>query len=266
MLSKSQEKRVAVQQQREVATLDEETRALLESGAGQEDLVGRDVVAIPFITILQPLSPQVNPAEPDYIEGAKPGQIIQTVTREVSVGVQFIPCVFQRSFVEWVPRDAGGGFRGEHFGEEAIIQFNTKLVPGTGKARLDNGNDLVDTRSYYGLQVLADGTLAAAMISMASTQTKASKSWNAMMKDYRPPGVLPGVQVALYAAVYNLVAVPQENKKGKWYGWRITRLQPTPLEMLRPARTFYEQVKGGGVVVDRSTLAPEEEERNGDVM
>lgn len=250
------------QQSGALALLDDETRRFLESGAGQEDLHGRDVVAIPFLSILQPLSPEVNPADAKYIDGAKPGNILHTVNKETTMAIQVIPVVFQRSFLEWVPRDAGGGFRGEHTGEEAVMLFMSKVDRATGKARLDNGNDLVDTRNFYVLQVRDDGSLSPAMITMASTQTKASKSWNRMMQDFRPESlpVPPGRLAPLAAGVYQLRTLMQENKKGKWFGWDIRRIQETPPEMLSQAAAFYAQVKGGAVLVDRSEPLNEEDD------
>lgn len=250
---------VALKENTDVAVIDPRALALLQTGAGQEDLVGRDVVAIPFLTILQPLSPQVNPSDSDYIEGARPGSILQTASKEIRTAFQFIPVKFQRSFLEWVPRDNGGGFRGEHTGAEAIELFNSKLDRATGRAKLDNGNDLADTRSYYGLVVSDEGALSPAMVSMSSTQIKASKNWNTLIRDYLPPGLSPAqkADVPVFAGVYSLTSVQQENKKGKWYGWRVTRIGGTPYEMLVAADAFYNQVMGGIVTVDRTALDPE---------
>jgi len=248
--------------QQSLALMDEDTRRFLEQAGGQEDLVGRDVVAIPFLTILQPLSPEVNPADAKYIEGAKPGNILHTVSKEASMSVQVIPVVHQRSFLEWVPRDAGGGFRGEHTGADVVELFMAKIDRATGRARLDNGNDLVDTRNFFVLQVREDGSLSPALITMSSTQIKASKNWNAMMRDFRPETlpVRPGALAPLAAGVYNLFTMMQENKKGKWFGWNIKRIQETPAEMLAQAARFYKQVKGNEVLVDRSEPVNEEDD------
>lgn len=263
MAKKSTE--VAARVAAEVAVVDQQALAALASGEGFEDVQGRDMFAVPFLVVLQPLSPQCNPAAAEHVEGAIPGRILHTVSNELFSTVQVVPVHLTRTFVEWVPRDAGGGFRGEHAGPDAIELFNSKLDRTTGKARLDNGNDLVDTRNHYVLVVREDGHCEPALISMSSTQIKASKQWTSMMQMFRPvsyqlpPGVLP----AMYACAYNLTTVLQENKKGKWFGWRVTRLQEIlSADIINAAKSFRRQILGGEVAVDRSVAEAASEDDN----
>ena len=51
----------------------------LDAGAGQEDITAADV-SIPFLRILQQMSPQCVRSKGEYIEGAQSGQIFNTVT------------------------------------------------------------------------------------------------------------------------------------------------------------------------------------------
>ena len=75
------------------------------SGAGLETVRGSDL-AIPFLQILQQLSPVVNEGKSDYIEGAKPGMVINSVTNQLydtkKNPIRFIPCSFTKLFVEWL--------------------------------------------------------------------------------------------------------------------------------------------------------------------
>lgn len=65
-----------------------------DAGAGLEG-TDRDSFAIPFLTVLQPTSPQL-----ETIEGAKAGGLINTVTNTLYAdGVTIIPCSFQRRWV-----------------------------------------------------------------------------------------------------------------------------------------------------------------------
>lgn len=218
---------------------------------GMEEMVGRDNVAIPFLRILQPLSPQLNSADAAYVEGARAGDIFHTTDKVAVRAVQVIPVRYSRSFLEFVPRDAGGGFRGEHSGSDAILTFNERLDRSTGRARLDNGNDLIDTRNMYVLIVHPDGLLERALISMSSTQIKKVTHWNAALLKQR--------NIAEF--VWDLSSVKEENKKGKWFGWAVKRLTATPPEMVTAAKDFHDQIVGGAVVVDRAAdFEPEPEE------
>ena len=53
--------------------------------AGYEN-TGQQDQLIPFLAILQALSPQVQQGTPEYIEGARTGQLFNTATREVIDG------------------------------------------------------------------------------------------------------------------------------------------------------------------------------------
>ncbi|MCI0559216.1 MAG: hypothetical protein MN733_12035, partial [Nitrososphaera sp.] len=84
-------------------------------GAGLEG-IGSNDVAIPYLSIIQALSPQYKKG-PHRIEGAEEGDIYNSLTKHLvrgNIGLTVIPCVYQKRFVEWVPRSIGGGFVKSH--------------------------------------------------------------------------------------------------------------------------------------------------------
>jgi hypothetical protein len=257
-------KAVAERQSTAVAVPDSE----LENFGGYE--VTRDDVAIPFLVILQPLSPQLEVGGPEYLEDAKPGMIMNSVTKELFNSVMVLPIEYKRSFIEWVPRDKGGGFRGEFPPATHEAIFTARLDRATGRASLENGNHLVDTRSFYVL-TSSDATedaaanVAPAMISMASTQIKKAKNWMSMITGYAPPGMKPRVNgYPGWFAVYSLSSVMEQNEKGKWWGWKINRVGFNHVEELRAtAAAFYTQVRAGAVRVDRAAMDGEAETTDG---
>lgn len=237
---------------------------LASDGAGAFEITKEDI-AIPFLTILQALSPMCTQGDPDFDETARAGMLTNTVTKELMLGAVAVPVFYKRSFIEWVPRKQGGGFRGE-FGMEREIEFNKLLDRETGKAKLQNGNDLVDTRSFY---VLAGETrfvsdeasgevtgldysnLQPMVISMASTQIKQAKTWVNLVQTYVPLGA-PKKQYDAWAATYKLGATLQKNDKGSWFGWKIGRVGPTTdVGTVEMARAFRAQIAAGVIVVDR---------------
>ena len=102
------------------------------AGFGLEDTTADDY-AIPFLRILQPLSPQV---VDKTVEGAEAGDIIETATDELYTEVDLIPCVYQRRFVQWKPRERGGGFVAIHEADSAVVQ---SAVRQGNKDMLKNG-------------------------------------------------------------------------------------------------------------------------------
>lgn len=212
-----------------------------DAGAGLEG-VDRDCFAIPFIAILQGLSPQM-----ETVEGAKIGSFINTITNELSAAVNVVPVSFQRRYLEWTPRDKGGGFKGMYTVAEVEGNNANKLVEG--QLITPEGNLLKDTRIHYVLVVSEDGTFAPAIISMSSTQIKKSKRWlsriqNVQLKDsagrsYNPPS---------FSHIYRLTAVKESNDSGSWYGYDINLLKQVQDQTLyMAAKALHSQVVAGTV-------------------
>ena len=67
---------------------------LLSGGTGLEEATSEDF-AIPFIRVLQPLSPQLQKQNGNYVENAIAGDLYNTVTGEVhdgEIGILVVPC------------------------------------------------------------------------------------------------------------------------------------------------------------------------------
>ena len=85
---------------------------LLSAGTGLEE-ASADDYAIPFLRVLQSMSPQLKKSDGKYIQGAEEGNLFNTVTETLydgTEGVTIIPCAYKKKFIEWVPRESGGGF------------------------------------------------------------------------------------------------------------------------------------------------------------
>ena len=126
---------------------------------GMEQM-GADDLALPFIRILGDLSPKVKKSKAEYVEGAEPGMLFNTVSKELydgSKGIQVVPCYYKREYIEWSDRGEGPG------APIAVHPANTDLMNQTnrdamGKDRLPNGNYLENTASYYVMVLSDDGS------------------------------------------------------------------------------------------------------------
>jgi len=190
-----------------------------EAGEGLENIDANDL-GTPFLALLQSNSPQLNKSHDKYIKGAGQGDIIDSVRNAVvyngDAGLDFIPCHTEKRYVEWKPRDTGGGFVMAHptMPEDANRDED-------GKTRLSNGNTVEETMYYAGLY-MNDGDWCRAVIGMKSTQLKKSRQWLNMMtslkmdgkggKKFTPP---------CYSHVYTLATVSESNSKGDFYNWSI---------------------------------------------
>lgn len=188
-------------------------------GAGFEGTTSRDY-AIPFIAILQNGSPQV---AAKIAKAAVPGAVYNTVTNELwagEEGVPFIPAMRDHCFVEWVPRDKGGGFVARH-GLDSDVVVHAKETGEFGEYKTSSGNDLVETQYVYGVLPLVDGPTMAVV---AFTSTKIKK-YRAMMTKARSVQItLPDgrrINPPLYAHRFLMRTVLEANVHGQFYNWDI---------------------------------------------
>jgi hypothetical protein len=239
--------------------------------SGFQDM-GAEDMQIPFLAILQKGSPQVEEDGPKYVDGAKPGMLINTVTLELFDakvdGVRFIPVHREHKYLEWVPRDSGGGLVNTFNPEDPFVLTARKDAPRFGKIELESGNDLVETFNVYGLVVSEDGTEhAPVLLTFSSTQIKHYKRW---MTQARSITVRDGagrrLTPPLYAHVYRLRTSQESNAKGTWYGWAI-RLDasnaascrlPQEGELYNAAKDFRTLVTSGAVKAATESLTATE--------
>ena len=80
------------------------------------DSIGTEDMQIPFLRVLQALSPEIQKNDPKFIKGASAGDLVNTVTGQTwdgDDGVIVIPCGYAVKYLEFALRDSGGGFQGE---------------------------------------------------------------------------------------------------------------------------------------------------------
>jgi hypothetical protein len=216
-------------------------------GAGFEDMTSDDMV-IPFLIILQKGSPQVDEDAPEYIDGAKAGMLMNSATGEMFVGdegVLFLPIHREHKFMEWIPRDSGGGLVGRHDPTDPMI-IEAKRGGAFGKLESPDGNDLVETFYVYGLLVDEDaGMHNPALLAFSSTQIKHYKKWmtqlrSIQLRSERGERITP----PMFAHLFRLRSRSQSNNKGSWHGWDIR---------------FSEHEENGETAAERSRLEPEDE-------
>lgn len=222
-----------------------------EAGAGFEGTSGDDL-SIPFVSILQSNSPQVEEENPP---GAKAGMLYNTVTREMipgEQGVVFLPVHKEHVFVEWVPRNEGGGFVGTYDPGAAEVKDAIAANGGqrTGKLHLPNGNELIETFYVYGLTLDDEGkeTTGFGVVSFTSTKIKPCRDWTTAM--YTLKGKPP-----MFANRARLKTVRQKNEHGTYHNFQIEPLAATWREslidpqaeasLLQEAREFREMVMTG---------------------
>ena len=210
-------------------------------GDGFEEATA-DSYTIPRLRILHQLSPQCNPTDGKYIDGAQQGKVFNTVTEAIADVIQVIPVHYRKTYVEWKPIDQGGGFVEEH----AIKPDNLETREGKAPI-LPNGNEIAETHSHWVLQLMEDGSTSPAIISMTSVQRKKSRNWMTVMaakKDAQRK------QSPMWSHIYTMSTVAESNDKGSWAGWKVDGGVPlTDSGLFTEAMDFRKAVTQGLVTV-----------------
>ena len=247
-----------------VAKVDE-TQSQITVFEGLEDLAGEGFsevttsdLAIPFLRILANVSPQTNKREGAYVEGAEAGMIYNTVQNEIydgEEGIQVVPAHYNRRFVEWTPRDKGGGYVGSYDSVDPIVGTTTRT--DRGEDLLPNGNILTNTAQFFVLLLHPTQGSQRALITMSSTQLKKSRKWLSQMQSLTGKGKNGPFVLPMMSQVYRLRTVEEHNDKGTWFGWEISRERSVDLKnkdekaMFEMAVGFARSVKAGEVQVKR---------------
>lgn len=215
------------------------------NNSGHEN-IGAEDIAIPFVTVLQALSPQCRGET--KLKGAEEGDLFNTVTGEIfKEGIDVIPCAFQKVYIEWTPRDAGGGLANIHQSSDILTQ-TTKNEKRQDV--LPNGNIVVTTHQHFCIAIKENGTMERVVIAFTSTQLKKSKRWNAQMLSLQIKVGDAMVVPPRYSHIYTMNTVQEKNEHGEWSGFHISN--PRIIEDVAVyafAKGFYKEVNSGSVKV-----------------
>lgn len=217
-----------------------------DAGSGYENQSAQDI-AIPFLNVLQSNSPICSDEEAN----ARPGMLMNSVTNELfsgKEGIAFVPVTTRHSFVEWVPRDAGGGYVGEYAIDAPEVARARAAAGGKlGKLKLDNGNDLIETFTVIGIKLDEDGNPQGPMIVAASsTKIKPYRGLMTRLRTYLHPA--PGgrkVQPPLFAHKVSIKTEKQSNNKGEFFNFVFAPLNGSVADSLTPPNhPIMEAAKG----------------------
>jgi hypothetical protein len=237
-----------------------------DSGLGFENQTQADI-SIPFLNVLQGLSPQVEAEDSPY----KSGMIYNTVTEEAykgSSGLSIIPVHTEHKFVEYVPRIKGGGFVAIHEEGSPVVEKAKNESTKFGKYQTPDGNEIVETFYVYALDAETGAYL---VIPFASTKIKQYRAWNTRVNlfNHRSFGI-PG-KPPLFAHVVRLTTEKESRKGGDSFNFRLNPVNPERVvdgktypailtsmigpkdERYQVAKSFLEMIKEGKATAAHET-------------
>lgn len=199
------------------------------AGRGKEN-IRPDELAIPFINLLQGLSPEVQEGDAKFIKEARPGMFCNSVTGRLLDGKEgfiFLPLMRDNCYVQWKPKR--GGFVARHDYESTVVKqaklnaeddFN--LTVERVEVDEETGNrttfqDSLDRTDYlYGLilEEIEGGFEIVSLVLLAFVKTKRKqyRRWFTSINESKKTKDAP-----LFANLVHVIAVSERNAENQPY-------------------------------------------------
>ena len=229
-------------------------------GLGSEGLSAEDI-AIPYLGILQGLSPQVTEGKEGFIEGARPSMLFNNVTGEIyegrKEGVLLVPAFYRKQWLVWMDRDSGGGLV-DVYDDDSIMADTVKNDKNQNVVK-DNHNLIVfETAQHFCLRLNQETSeTERVVVSLKSTGLKANRKLNHAITSAKIPGH-PTVSAPRFMFAYRMTTFLEEKNNNSWWSPSFTRMKdPVAKFVYDEAKTYYELVKSGAVKISEEPTPDE---------
>jgi len=208
------------------------------SNRGSENVKATDII-IPRLDLVQALSPCLKKSDPEYIEGAEPGMLFNSLTRKLYGHAALIcPVYYRTEYLVWRDRKKGGGFRGA-FQSNAEAQQRIKE-----EEEAPEEFEAIETGQQIVLVICEDGTIDEAVISMSRTKLKVSRQLNSLVR------IAGGDR---FSRTYTAMGVEEQNANGDdYYNYSFGISGFPAREVYEQAEKMYDSIASGNrkVVLD----------------
>jgi hypothetical protein len=202
--------------------------------------VRQESLALPILKLLQNSSGEAQKRNQNYVEGAEPGMLLNTVTKRLyngDTGINVIPCYYKLEYQEWADFGTGSGRPEQIYADDSDII--SKTTKEGGKDRLSNGNYILTVHQNYVL-IVGDDAVETALISMSSSQGKISRKWQSLQMSQTVTDASGTFTPASFSHIYNLSSVLNTGKGNQWYGYAVKTIGPvTDPNLYQRAKDFH---------------------------
>jgi hypothetical protein len=143
-------------------------------------------------------------------------------------GIAFLPVAYERIYVQWHDRDAGGGWVKDHALDSGILGQTKK--DDKNRYRLSDGDLIVETAYHYVLVQSSTGRWFKAILPMKSTALKANRRLNDLLDDSVIPANLTGgkvIKAPRWLYPFNAKTWLETKQTNSWWSFAIDKLGPT---------------------------------------
>jgi hypothetical protein len=190
---------------------------------GFEQMDG-STMALPFLRIIQKLSPQIDENKAQFIDGAKVGMLYNTLTNKViDKPLKCIVLSFEHVYIEWKPNRQG--FVGYHSIENATrlaldpTAFGKWHNKNTGDGKNKDTMNILQENYVYALIIEGHETEGPIILSLASSMLKVAKNWNRLMTTHI---MADGSKARPYYLIWSMDTEYTKKDQNDWYVPSIT--------------------------------------------
>lgn len=216
---------------KEVAPVNTLPAHLAQYGSAGNESVGVDDIIIPRLGVIQSLSPELDRDSPKYIDGAKAGDLFNSLTREVyPTPVEVVFVDRRKEWVVYRKRAFGGGYRGS-FPEESQAQTYVRGADIPAEQL-----EIVENATNFGLVLTQGAVSAEIVIPMSSTKLKVDRQINSMLRLRGGPR---------FSSVFLVDTIKEKNDKGTYYNLRANIGPFVTQEVAAAAQKMYDAIHAG---------------------
>ena len=201
------------------------------SGLGNENITAAHLQT-PRVKQLQQLSNEVDENHSECITGAKPGDFINTITREnYGQEIYVMNVRFVEEFVAWKKREKGGGLAGSFASKEEAIE--SLVTQGMNP----DDYDITETHSHLLIRKNAKtGALEIPFLfDCASSKLRVSREWNSQ---------IAGLSGDRFSSLWKMASLQTQNRAGqKFYNIQVENVGWSTEDDYNTAKKVFESIK-----------------------
>jgi nucleoside diphosphate kinase len=180
--------------------------------------------SVPFLRIVQSLSPQRKSDRAEFIPGIEEGMLFNTLTKQiVEKPVRCIVLNYEHVYIEWKP--ARQGFVTYHSIENAKriavdpTKFGKWYVKGTGDGVKEETMNVLQENYVYALILEGYEAEGPIVFSLSSSMLKSARNWNRLMTTHI---LTDGSLAKPYYLIWNLDTEHVKKDMNDWFVPAIT--------------------------------------------
>lgn len=233
------------------------------AGAGQ--MTNVNYLAIPYLSIIGLQSGYCLEESDKYVEGARPGMLIETLNKNLYKGKE--GCIVVPVLTKVVVTKIDGSITDSRVRIGKLNELEGEKIKATCKQDGyqfydEDGNYYEDELEYYVIIVVGKERYKAC-ISMNGTRIKKGKVWNSLAAQHKIDGGRPA---PIFVRKYSVKTILEQNDSNKWYNFEIEDAGPVlEPDLMREAIAFFKVVDGGQYEVTGEDDVPASSERASDI-